>query len=153
VIVTVRDGCCDPGVVVFQGPLNVNGGFVGYRDQNDARDGMISFRKDFAALGQPDDYNENVVAIKDVGYEGSGPISYYEADEAGGVSVWQSSGLGIHEAFPQTVLPSDSPASILAILDTSSCSLASLFVEIRPQVLNGVKHPRLYRSDRLTQYS
>ena len=96
VIVTVQEDCCDPGDVVFQGPINVNGGFVGYRDQNDARDGMISFRKDFVALGQEDDFNDNVVAVKDVAYETGGPIGYYEADEAGGVSIWQYSGLGIH---------------------------------------------------------
>ena len=96
VLVTAQEDCCDPGDVIFQAPINLNGGFAGYRDQNDSRDGMISFRKDFAALGQPDNNNDNVVAIKDVAYETGGPIGYYEADEAGGVSVWQYSGMNVH---------------------------------------------------------
>jgi len=96
VMVTAQEDCCDPGDMVFQAPINLNGGFAGYVDKNDSRDGMISFRKDFAALGQPDNNNENVVAVKDVAYETGGPIGYYEADEAGGVSVWQYSGINVH---------------------------------------------------------
>ncbi|MDY6951707.1 MAG: hypothetical protein SWE60_09350 [Thermodesulfobacteriota bacterium] len=95
-IVTVLDDCCDEGDIVFQGPININAGFIGYREESDALDGMVSLRKDFTALGQPHDSSDNVVVNKDVGYVATGPIGRYAAEEAGGLSVWQGNGVAVH---------------------------------------------------------
>jgi hypothetical protein len=96
VIVTVLDDCCDEGNIVFQGPIDINAGFIGYREESDALDGRVSLRKDFTALGQPDDFSDNVVVNKDIGYVATGPMGQYDAQEAGGLSVWQSSGVAVH---------------------------------------------------------
>ncbi|MDY6990279.1 MAG: hypothetical protein SWQ30_19735 [Thermodesulfobacteriota bacterium] len=96
VIVTVLDDCCDGGDTVFQGPININAGFIGYREESDALDGRVSLRKDFTALGQPDAFSDNVMVNKDIGYVATGPIGRYDAEEAGGLSVWQSSGVAVH---------------------------------------------------------
>jgi hypothetical protein len=99
VIVTYLDDCCDEGMVVFQGPLDTNAGFIGYREESDALYGKISLRKDLTARGRPDgpdDVSDNVVVNKDVGYVATGPIGHYDAEEAGGLSVWQSSGVVVH---------------------------------------------------------
>jgi len=95
VIVTVVEDCCDEGDIVYQGPININAAFVGYREDSDALDGTVSLRKDFTALGQPDNASDNVVVNKDLGYVATGPIGHYDADEAGGVDVWQASGVSV----------------------------------------------------------
>ena len=95
VIVTVTEDCCDVGDIVYQGPININAAFVGYREDSDALDGTVSLRKDFTALGQPDDVSDNVVVNKDLGYIATGPIGHYNADEAGGLDVWQASGVSV----------------------------------------------------------
>ena len=96
VIATYLDDCCDPGDVVFQGPINVNAGFVRYVDENNAYDGTVSMRKDFAAFGQPRDSGDNVDASKSVGYVSSSPFGVYTADETAGLGVRQSTGVAIH---------------------------------------------------------
>jgi len=95
VIVTVVEDCCDEGDIVYQGPININAAFVGYREDSDALDGTVSLRKDFTALGQPDNASDNVVVNKDLGYIATGPIGHYDADEAGGLDVWQASGVSV----------------------------------------------------------
>jgi len=114
VIVTVLDDCCDPGDVVFQGPLNTNAGFMGYIDENFAYDGTVTMRKDFAAFGQPRDSGDNVDASKSVGYVSDSPFGVYTADEIGGLGVRQSTGVNVHwdvvhpggpEAIDVTVSP------------------------------------------------
>jgi hypothetical protein len=95
VTVTVMEDCCDEGDIVFQGPIDINAAFVGYREESQAQDGIVSLRKDFTALGQREDTADNVVVNKDVGYMATGPIGHYEAEEAGGLDVWQASGVSV----------------------------------------------------------
>jgi len=99
VTVTVYEDCpdedCDPGTVVYQGPININAAFVGYREESEALQGTVSLSKDFTALGQPDNASDNVVVNKDVGYIATGPIGHYDAEEAGGIDVWQAGGVSV----------------------------------------------------------